>query len=718
MASPKRSRLILLFLAAVVAAVAVGGVALYWRTRSPAFALQRDPSQNVLLVTIDTLRADALSAYGGPAQTPNLDRLASHGARFTFAHSHTVVTLPSHTSILSGMLPYEHGMRDNSGFRVRAGTPTLATRLKARGFSTAAFVGGFPLTKRFGLTPGFDVYDDQMPETRGAIEASMPERRADIVVSRALDWMGRQPGQFFAWVHCFDPHSPYRPPEDLAAQYASQPYYGEVAFVDRALGPLFDRLATLSRPTLVIVTADHGESLGEHGELTHGMFAYEGTIHIPLIVARVDPHAAAVSSGLVVDAPVRHIDIVPTVLDAIGADPDPKLLGASLGAAIAGAVGDRPSYFESMTYNLVRGWAPLRGVLQDRRKYIDLPIPELYDLGADPKETDNLAPVQRDRLQVMNNLLRTYNTAPPNRPGQETTEASAALRSLGYVQGSAPARASYSEADDPKRLVEIDRDLHTATRLTEDGKRDEAIAMLKSVIARRPDTADAYIALSHAYWEGGDPEQAIATLENGLSGGAPDRDIRIRLGIYLAESHANATRAIRILEGTSTEDVEALNGLGIAYGDAGRYGDAIGAFKRVLTLDPTNGLAYQNLASMVLRQGLAAKGAAERTAKVREAEGYARKAIDVDPALADAYTTLGVALSTAGQKSEAIASWKHAVELDAAQFNALYNLWFELADAGRRDEAVQYGRQFVATAPPAFFAPDIARIRTYLGSGN
>src|SRR4029078_13666398 len=197
----------------------------------------------------------------------------------------------------------------------------------------------------------------------------------------------------------------------------------------------------------------------------------------------------------------------------------------------------------------------------------------------------------------------------------------------------------------------------------------------------------------------------------------PDRDIRIRLGIYLAESHADASRAIKVLEGLSTQDVEALNGLGIAYGDAGRYADAIGAFNRVLALDPTNGLAYQNLASMVLRQGLASTVPSQRAAKVGEAEAYARKAIDVDPALADAYTTLGVALSTAGRRDEAIASWKHAFELDAAKFNALYNLWFELAQSGRRDEAVQYGRQFVATAPPAFFAPDIAPIRASLRVG-
>jgi tetratricopeptide (TPR) repeat protein len=370
-----------------------------------------------------------------------------------------------------------------------------------------------------------------------------------------------------------------------------------------------------------------------------------------------------------------------------------------------------------MTYNLVRGWAPLRGMLADRRKYIDLPIPELYDLRGDARESANLADSQRDRLLVLSNLLKTYNVAAPDRPGRETAEASAALRSLGYVQGSAPAKAAYTEADDPKRLVEIDSDLHKATELAQNGRTEEAIAKLQGVIARRPATADAYMSLAYAYWESGRPELAIATLERGLAGGAPDRDVRIRLGIYLAESHTDAKKAIALLQGMSDEDVEALNGLGVAYGDAGRYDEALAAFKRILTLDATNGLAYQNLASVTLRLALASRGAAERAAGLQAAESYARKAIEVDPALADAFTTLGVVLSTTSRKDDAIASWKRAVELDPAQFNALYNLWFELAAAGRRDEAVAYGRQFAATAPPAFFAPDIARVQRYLAGG-
>ena len=713
---PRRSRAPLIVV--ILLAMAAAGAAVYWQSRAPRFELHADPDQNVLLVTIDTLRADALSSYGGPAQTPNLDRLAQHGARFTFAHSHAVVTLPSHTSILSGLLPYEHGIRDNSGFRVRPGTPTLATRLKSAGFATGAFVGGFPVTKRFGLTPGFDVYDDQLPETRGAIDFAMPERRADVVVTRAVEWMNQQRGRFFEWVHVFDAHSPYRPPQEFATQYQAQPYYGEVAFVDRALGPLFDKLASLPRPTLVIVTADHGESLGEHGELTHGMFAYEATLHVPLIVARIDPRSGNGRAGVVIDAPVRHADLVPTVLDLIGLEKDASLPGTSLRSLVDGTDrAERTTYFESMTYNLVRGWAPVRGVLSGREKYIDVPIPELYDLARDPKESTNLASGERDRLAVLTNLLRTFNVAPPDRPGRESAEAAAALRSLGYVQGSAPARAVYTEADDPKRLVDLDRDLHRASELTQNGQTDAAIAMMRSVIARRPDTADAYISLAYAYWESGRPQEAIEVLERALSSGAPDRDVRIRLGIYLAESHSDAAKAIALLQGMSSEDVEALNGLGIAYGDAGRYADAIAAFTRILSLDATNGLAYQNLASMSLRLALDAKSDAIKRARLADAERDARKAIEVDPQLADAFTTLGVVLSSSARKEEAIASWKRAVELDPSQFNALYNLWFELAATGRREDATAYGRQFAATAPPAFFAPDIARIRRYLAGG-
>jgi tetratricopeptide (TPR) repeat protein len=702
-----------LWIAAVTALAAAVAAFVWWR-RPARFVIVAASDQNILLVTIDTLRADAVGAYGGRAATPNLDRLSAQGARFTFAHAHAVVTLPSHTSILTGLLPYEHGMRDNSGYRVRTGTPTLATRLKPLGFATGAFVGGFPLTKRFGLTAGFDVYDDQIPEMRADITFTMPERRADAVVSRAVEWIGARRGRFFAWVHVFDPHLPYTPPEEYARRYASQPYDGEVAWTDHALGPLFDRLSTLPRPTLVIVTSDHGEGLGDHGEMTHGMFAYESTLRVPLIVARVEPGGGERLGGLVVDTPVRHVDVAPTVLEAVGAASDETLSGSSLMAIIRDGEGDdRSTYFESMTYNLVRGWAPLRGVLTGRMKYIDLPIAELYDLSMDAMEERNLARDQPDRTRLMITTLRSYNVAPPNRPAQESPDAAAALRSLGYVSGRAPERKVYTEADDLKNLVSLDRDLHRASELYQHGRVQEAIALFERVIATRPDTADACISLAHAYWESGRLQPAIATLERALENGAPDRDVRIRLALYLSESGTNPARAIALLEPMPASDAEAANGLGVAYAAAERYDEAIRAFERVLSLDPTNALAYQNQASMVLRRALSGRAPGTKSTALQESERLVRRALDADPTLAKGYTTLGVVFAEGGRKAEAIDAWKRAVELDGREFDALYNLTVTLAQAGRADDARGYARQFVATAPPALYEASIAQLRAF-----
>ena len=352
-----------------------GGGDLARRSRS-----HRARDRNVLLVTIDTLRADALGSYGGRAATPNLDGWPRRGARFTFAHAHAVLTLPSHASILTGRYPYEHGIRDNNGYRVRAGEDDARRReLKALRLRTGAFISAFPLDQRYGLHAGLRRLR-RSPSARSARRPSSPCPSGALMrPSRPrVDWIGRQRGKWFGWVHVFDPHAPYAPPAEWQARYPTDAYAGEVAWTDSALGPLFARLDRESRPTLVIVTADHGESLGEHGEMTHGVFAYESTLHVPLIVAEITPGGPE-GRGADVDAPARHVDIVPTILDALGA----------AGAEAAGRLtvlerdeAETPSYFESMMPVLARGWAPLRGVLVGREKYIDLPIPELYDLSA------------------------------------------------------------------------------------------------------------------------------------------------------------------------------------------------------------------------------------------------------------------------------------------------------------------------------------------------
>jgi arylsulfatase A-like enzyme/tetratricopeptide (TPR) repeat protein len=691
-------------------AVAAVAVAAWWFWPAPAFTLGRTADRNVLVISIDTLRGDALGSYGGRAATPHLDTLASSGARFTFAHAHAVVTLPSHTSLFTGLYPYQHGVRDNNGYRVRAGEATLATRLKTLGFATGAFVGAFPLDQRFGLNQGFDVYDDRLPESGPTVDFALAERRADQVVGAATAWIGQQQTPWFGWVHVFDPHAPYRPPAPFDTQYATDAYAGEVAWTDAALAPLLDQLRTLSRPTLVIVTADHGESLGEHGELTHGIFAYDATLRVPLILAEVMPAStsAAGSRGLTIDTPVRHVDVVPTILDAVGAPADASLAGTSLLDVITTGRGEtRPSYFEAMTANLSRGWAPLRGVLVDRDKYIDLPVVERYDLGADPSEQRNLASVDPTKTQVLFNTLRTFDTAPPGQPGEESGAVLERLRALGYIGGSpAPVRERYTEADDPKQLIDLDKMLHDAGDLYSRGRRDEAVAAFRAVITRRPDTADAYRYLAFVFWQTGRPADAIATLEAALARGLTQRDIRVKLGIYLAETGA-AARAIPLLEGLPADDSEVLNALGIAYGQSGRLAEAMRTFERALQVDSTSAMSHQNIATLHLRNG-----------NFVASEASFRRALAIDDALAGAYTGLGVTLTRLNRLPEALDAWRKAVSLDPNDFNALFNLTMELFESGQAGEARRYGERFVATAPLAFFAQDIARIRERLAGGR
>jgi len=685
--------------------VVVAGVAAWYVWHTPSFAVTRRADRNVLLVTIDTLRADVLGSYGGPVATPNLDRLAAAGARFEFAHAHAVVTLPSHASILTGRYPYEHGIRDNLGYRLDAGAETAATHLKQAGFATGAFVGGFPLDQRFGLGAGFDVYDDRVGEIVSARAGVLPERPADTVVAAAQEWIERQPTKWFAWVHVFDPHTPYLPPDEWLARYPNDPYYGEVAWTDFVLGRLFASLDRQSRPTLVIVTSDHGEGLGDHGEDTHKVFAYEPTLRVPLIIAEIDPTSLE-RAGVTIASPARHVDLLPTLLEAVGAPEAEGLPGASLVDVVdAGGGEDRPAYFEALSPNIVRGWAPLRGVLVGREKYIDLPLAELYDLESDPGELANRIASDPERVRVLAGVLRTFNVEPPGRPSAETAAARERMRALGYIGSgaSAPARSDYTEADDPKRLIELESLLHRASDAYQRGEFDEAIGLYQQVLDRRADTEDAYVYLSFVYWDSGQPAAAIETLDRALRQGITSNEVRVRLAQYLADS-GQPERAIALLEGATGEDADAFNALGLAYAHAGRLDEALGAFEAMLEIDPTSGLAHQNIGVIKLQRN-----------DVAGAEASLTRALEIDPALPGAYTALGVVLKRTNRPDEAITAWEQAVTLDPRELDALYNLAFAMAEAGRMAAARFYGEEYIATAPPALFAADIARIRQLIG---
>ena len=649
---------------ALVAALVGVAAAAWFVLRPRTFDLTPNADRNVLLVTIDTLRADALGAYGGRAITPALDRLAAAGARFDFAHAHAVVTLPSHASILSGRYPYEHGIRDNTGYRFPPSTPTLATLLKAQGFATGAFVGGFPLVRQFGLGTGFDVYDDRL----GAhVERAEAERPAPDVLAAAQDWIGGQQGKWLVWVHLYDPHTPYAPPAEWTSRFPTDPYLGEVSAVDAALAGLLESLSRSPRPTLVVVTADHGESLGDHGEATHSIFAYESTLRVPLIIGEVGAARGGGArrsppTGVVLSAPARHVDLLPTILAAVGAPPSPSS-GTSLLPAVAGDTSDRVSYFEAMTPTLSRGWAPLRGVISGREKYIDLPIPELYDLAADPAEAHNLAAGGGDRSRVLFNLLKQFNVAPPGRGAAESADTLERLRSLGYVgSASAKQKETYTEADDPKRLIELEQMMQRGADAFAKGRVPEAIDLYSAVIRRRPDTEDAYRKLALVYWRTGRPADAVATLEAALKAGVTQSEVVIKLGQYLAES-GQAAKAIALLERQAGEDPDALIVLGNAFALAGRRADAARTFAAVLRQNPDDAVALENLGAMQLQAG-----------DYPNAERSLRRSIELDPRRSGAHTALGVLFASTGRKADAIAMWTRALELDPTDENARHNL--------------------------------------------
>ena len=677
----------------------------FWPGRAPAPLVERTADQNVLLVTIDTLRADALGSYGGPAATPNLDRLAAAGARFEFAHAHAVVTLPSHASILTGHYPFEHGIHDNSGYRLPDDSRTLASMLRAEGFATGAFVAAFPLDSQFGLDQGFDVYDDRFGVGEGPSDFTIAERPAEAVVAVARAWTELQGGPWFAWVHLFDPHAVYSPPPPFDARYAGSPYHGEVAYADHALGPLLGAArAGGGRPTLVVVTSDHGEALGEHGERTHGLFAYEATLRVPLILAQVGRTAEGLPTDAVVSAePVRHVDIVPSILDALALPAPPALPGRSLLDPAPAAGGTEPlSYFEALSASLNRGWAPLRGVLAGRDKYIDLPLPELYGLEADPAESDNLVDGRAGRARELRTVMRDLPASNPlDRRIAETAEVAERLRSLGYLRGTAPAKEGHSAADDPKRLVHLDDAVHRGVDLFQRGRTREAIEIYRGVIAERPELELAHRHLAFLHWSLGQADEAIATLTRARDAGIASPAAAGQLGIYLAES-GRADQAVPLLEALVAGErpaIDPLNALGIAYARRGDADRALQTFTRVLELDRDSAIALENVGAVHVQRG-------DRAAA---AEAFER-AVELAPRSSRAHAGLGVVQLQGGDRPAAVASWRRAVELDPDNFDALFNLATELVNAGDLTAARPYLEQFVLSAPPAFYAEDIRRL--------
>jgi arylsulfatase A-like enzyme/Tfp pilus assembly protein PilF len=664
----------------------------------PGFPQARtNPSRlNLLLITIDTLRPDRLSCYSKEhVLTPNIDGLAERGSLFLKAFAHTPTTLPSHTNILLGTTPVYHGMHDNHNFIVREEFLTLAEHLKKSGYSTGAVVGAFPLDSRFGLTQGFDLYDDNYG-SKNYQEFSYIERPAETVVSKSIEWLETQDKPWFLWMHCFDPHQQYNPPEPFKTEFKESPYNGEVAYVDLELGRIFSYLKEKDweKNTLIVFTADHGESLGQHEESTHGYFAYNSTLWIPLIFASPGQKPSVVESN------VCHVDIFPTVCDLLGIDKPDFLQGLSLEPVISGKklnrLSSRAIYFESLYPYYSRGWAPLTGIIQEERKFMDSPIPELYDLSKDFDEEFNLAETERtdDLKSALKKLMEEQSYSGPAVASRTIDrEAMEKLRSLGYLSSpQAGKKDTYSAADDLKTLLPYQNRLQQAMGSYHSGKLDEGISILQEVIKDRNDFDLAYAYLATILKEKNDFPQAVAVLRDGYQNCPNSYKVITTFGIFLTEVR-EYDAAIHILEEglkLLDYDPDLWNYLGVAHWRKGDLDQALVAFNRSLELDSNYSIAFNNTGSVYLSRHLQTK---EQGDLQKSIENFLQ-AIELDPGYASAYNGLGAAYSASGNLDGAIVSWEKAVEINPQLSFALYNLGLVLLQRGDNTKALDYFNRY------------------------
>jgi arylsulfatase A-like enzyme/Flp pilus assembly protein TadD len=663
-----------------------------WRARAGAHT---GPARDIILITIDTTRADALGYTGNRnVKTPFIDALAGRGIIFTNAHAHNVVTFPSHVNILTGLYAYQHGVHDNSGFVLDPKYLTVATRLRQSGYTTGAFVGAFPLDARFGLNQGFDTYDDNYGKGESSVDFVEQERRATAVLDSAIKWWNTKVGQKrFMWVHLYDPHAPYLPPEPFLSEYRHHEYLGEIAYVDDALSKAIGPILAADPDALVILTSDHGESLGEHGEETHGLFAYEATLKIPLIVARGSV------AHRVEPAYARHVDIVPTILDAAALEIPKELPGQSLLHPLEA----RDTYFESLSASLNRGWAPLTGIIHGGMKFIDLPISELYDLPHDSHEMTNLINDRRRDAGDAKALLQRIHEQQTVARGSISPEEVARFRSLGYVAGSAPSKSNYTAADDPKSLLGLDNKMHEAIDSFERHNPSRGLQLAREVVAERPTMIAGREILAFMLRQNDLVAEAMEELKTIIRDPAASVDDRVQLALLYCETKQPAAAIELLAPLSSTKNPDVLNALGVALSDVGRGPQAREQFEKVLANDPNDAPALQNLGILALRGG-----------DVSSAVSYLTRSLALNPNLPLALNTLGVAYAQTNDLSRAVDAWNRAVQVDPRQYDALYNIGLVESRAGHREEARRAFTRFVETAPKSSYEADIAAARQAL----
>lgn len=561
--------------------------------------------QHLVLVTIDTLRADRVGAYGyTPSRTPVLDELGTTGLVVDHAFAVAPVTLTSHASILTGLYPPKHGARHN-GVALTRGVPTLATILKGAGFSTGAFVGAFPLERRFGLDAGFDVYGDRLPRGRNGRPAD--ERPGADVVDEALAWRKTTgEARTFLWVHLFEPHAPYGNPRE--GRNAVERYDDEIAEADRQVGRLLEGLGAERAHTLVVVTADHGEAFGEHGELGHSLFVYDTTLRVPLIL-----HGPNVPRGRVRDD-VSLVDVAPTVLQRLGvAAPttDGEVIAPDRGRPPTSAR-QRTLYAETFAPYEDFGWSPLRAVRAGPLKFIQAPRPELYDLIADAGETADLSATRSSDVARLRQVVAGMSAPPAPAPASTAMSAEdrRRLQSLGYLAGQGP--ASGRPLADPKDRRALAAQLAEITSGELSGQALEQA--LRDVLRADPGNPQAELRLGYARFDAGDCETAEPHFRAAIAARMPSADAHLGLAGCLVQRKALAD-AVRVLD--EADAVEPGNPVvlanqGIVRSDLGRPAEALAPLERALVLDPD--LHHARFALAIARARTGDRAGADRDA--------------------------------------------------------------------------------------------------------
>ena len=608
---------------------------------------------NVVVITIDTLRPDHLGCYGYTRiETPTLDGIAQSGVLFENAVSQTPLTPPSHASIFTGLNPPSHKVRDTGGFILSASTPTLARHLQDRGWDTAAFVSSMVLKKRSGFDQGFAVYDDIMPRPGNSdqfLEDAV--RRAGDTVDRAVHWLDGRDGSkpFFLWVHLYDPHVPYNLSPPFSERYKDRPYDGEIAYSDAELARMMQSVHRKSPPEklLVAVLSDHGESLGEHGEYTHGVFLYDSTLRIAFLVS-----GAGVPAGMRIKAQARTIDAMPTILALLGGSAG-GVEGTSLVPLFSGKdVDTEVSYAETLYPKINLGWAELRGIRTPHWKYIRAPKPELYDLLKDPMETENVAAAHPDEVLKMEAWLAAANRA----NGPETVRTNtmdertqAQLKSLGYLSGTGRSYGLGGQGADPKDRLPVLKLIEAAELRGSGLSPRRRIEALQEAVRLDPSNPVLYHLLGPMLETGGRYAEATALYRAALAQGIVDGRLHSRIAdLLVRDGHqGEAIPEYEISTRLNPGDTASQVNLATAYMQSGRAADADRVFQAVIAIDPSNAAAQNGLGVLAIQRQ---DGTAARA--------YFEKAVELDPNLAEAHLNLGLLYKMAGDRERARASFE------------------------------------------------------------